>query len=230
MPKFSPVIFDRKTIWHTPLSEIYKLNQPSVIQMHFYVENKQVNLYIVDERGSLYCQRIPFFDSKSLINHFNLFFSSISKRRNLLLTENSLPAEEISSEFYLITKKRDKTFTTKFIDVKQLPDTNNFFNIQVLGNLDNNKQTTLTIYCQEHEFSTLEYGDSIFSAVAKHILEQRSNGQTYPIYITDLDLPRNMLFETHAGTLQTIHFLNYKKRIEKSLNDALHKLSMSGGV
>lgn len=218
---YGPVIFDDKINWHSPIPVIYKLNQPSVIQMFFYVENKKANIFIIDERGSLFNQTMLFYNSQALINHFNIFFSSISKRREILLNGDSLPADKISVEFYLLSKNRKKQYLTTLIEVTPEPDSRSFFNIQVVGDMNEHKQTMLTIYCQDNEFSSLEYGDDIFTATAKHVLKQRSHGETYPIYITDIDLSRNMFVESSVEDLQTIHFLKYKSRIESSLNKAL---------
>ena len=84
--------------------------------------------------------------------------------------------------------------------------------------------TQLTMYCADREFSSQEFGDNLFAAVARYILERRASGELYPIYITDLDISRTTLGADAASGQQTVHFLNYKKRIEKRLNDALASL------
>ena len=220
---FSQVIFDSALKWHSPVPDIYKLNKSSTIQMFFYAESKEAHLYIIDERGSLFNQVLPFIDGKSLINHYVLFFKSIAKRRNLLINGNSQPIEEISSEFYLLTKKRNQYFSIKKIDVAPKSDNLNFFNIQVLGDLDKKDNTTLSIYCQDEEFSTVDYGGEIFNAVANHVLELRDYNRAYPIYITDIDPSRGLFFGSDVEHIQTIHFLEYKRRIEARLNEVFKR-------
>lgn len=219
--EYSPVIFDNGVKANFVLPDIYCLNKPATNQIFFYVERKKVHLFIIDERGSLFTMVMPFYDSRSLINHFQVFFSSITNRRNILLNADSLPVEELSTEFYLLTQKSDKSYTAKLIDIKPEPDHINYFNIQVLGDLDENNQTSLTIYCEDHEFSTVEYGEHTFSAVANHVIKQRKGGATYPIYITDIDLSRSLFFDSDVKSLQSIHYLEYKKRIEIKLNETL---------
>ena len=218
---FSPVVFDTKVNRDFELPEVYRLNKPATIQTFFFVENRKVYLYIIDERGSLFTMVMPFSDSKSLISHFQIFFAAITNRRNILLSADCLEVEEIASEFYLLTQDRDKSYSAKLIDIMPGPDHSSYFNIQVLGDLDENRQTSLTIYCEDHEFSTIEYGKNIFSAVANHVIKQRKGGATYPIYITDIDLSRSLFFESDVKSLQTIHYLEYKKRIEIKLNETL---------
>ena len=67
----------------------------------------------------------------------------------------------------------------------------------------------------------MEHGNSLFQVVAEYIFQRRASGETYPIYITDIDISHSMMEQVKANTLQTIHYLNYKKRIEDKLNMAI---------
>ncbi|HCW94360.1 MAG TPA: hypothetical protein DHU88_00780, partial [Pseudomonas sp.] len=75
----------------------------------------------------------------------------------------------------------------------------------------------VTLYCNHQEFSGLEYGARLFTAVAEYILSQRRNRERYPCYITDLDLSGLR----GRGQGQTVHYLRYKARLEAALNQAL---------
>ena len=76
--------------------------------------------------------------------------------------------------------------------------------------------TQFTVYCDGREFSTLEHGEQIFEALAEHIMQRRRGAKQYPIYITDLDLSK-----LDGDRLQTIHYLQYKKKIEDRLAEIL---------
>ena len=76
--EFSPVIFDKNTTWNTPLADIYKINRAGIIQVFYDIQNKKVAIYIIDELGALFIQKIPFHDSQSLINHFIFFLDQLS--------------------------------------------------------------------------------------------------------------------------------------------------------
>ena len=223
--KFSPVTFDHDANWDTPLPKLYNLNQAQTIQIFFAVENQTVHLYIIDELGSLFTQKMPFYDSQSLISHFSLFFNSTIERRNYLMEGKTSARQDIKVEFYLLDKDSDSSCKATYIEVKPEPYAKNYFNIQVIGNLDDEQKTTLTIFCDDKEFSSLEYGNELFSIVTNHILERRRNRESYPIYISDIDLSQSLLVENDTSHIQTIHFLNYKKRIEDKLNDALKGLT-----
>ena len=218
---FSPVVFDRYTSWETPLSHIYRLNRNGIIQMFYLVHGKHVTIYIIDECGALFIQKLPFHDSQSLINHFMLFFGSTIKHRNILFMDLEQTTKDFPIEFYQLKRADQQNYNVTNIEIVPGMNKRNFFNIQVIGNLDEkNNKTTLAIYCEDQEFSSLEYGNGLFKAVASHVLKGRASGQTYPIYITDIDLSQSLLYDPEIDSLQTIHFLKYKKRIEDKLNKA----------
>ena len=86
---------------------------------------------------------------------------------------------------------------------------------------DANGESIFTLYCDGKEFSTLEHGRELFTSVVKHVLVLRQSGQRYPIYITDISLARSVVGEENVGKMQSIYFLNYKRRIEEQLNRAV---------
>jgi len=97
---------------------------------------------------------------------------------------------------------------------------NSFFDVQAIIEEASPGQVSVTLYCDGMEFSELEYGDQLFSVVARRILEQRREAQRYRCYITDLDLS-GILGDTHG---QTILFLRYKAQLEDSLNAAMDQM------
>jgi adenylate cyclase, class 1 len=67
----------------------------------------------------------------------------------------------------------------------------------------------------------LEFGDELFVVVARYIIACRKNRETYPCYITDLDLSLcHELIAPQTG-IQLIHYLHIKNDIEQRLNEAL---------
>ena len=75
-----------------------------------------------------------------------------------------------------------------------------------------------TIYCNEKEFSSLDYGNKVFYAAYQYILQFRNVKSNHPIYITDIDLPFSTFRISNLAQLQTIHYLNYKQKIEDKFN------------
>ena len=92
--------------------------------------------------------------------------------------------------------------------------------MQVIGEEDDRGNILFTIYCDQHEFSELELGEELFNTAARFILGRRFSKERYPCYITDLDMSRCAI-GVPGQPIQTIHYLQHKYQLEKSLNKAL---------
>ncbi len=101
----------------------------------------------------------------------------------------------------------------------QAPISHPFYDVQAIVEPGDGRQRHVTLYCNHREFSELEYGRDLYRSVAQHILAQRSGGERYPCYITDLDLSAVL-----AGQqAQTVHYLRDKSELEDALNAALQQ-------
>lgn len=218
--KFSPVLFEHQSHGDKFIQKIYKLNKADTIQLFYSTENNMADIYIIDENGSLFFQTIPFHDSNALINHFNLFFKETINRRTFLMLDVQSNIENIGIEFYSINYDKKNNATIKILNDELEEVQQGFFNIQVIGSPED-EHNSLSIFCENNEFSLIEHGKELFNVVAEYVIKQRADGQKYPIYITDIDISRGLMGQVESDKLQTIHYLNYKKRIEDKLNQAI---------
>lgn len=219
---YSPVIIDRHALPDTLLPAIFKLNRPGVIQVVYRIDGPTAEVYVLDERGSLFNQRVSFFDRGALVDHFRVFFDAVLNRQHFDISVNNSDMPALEVEFYEANKD-EVTGRRKLVQVHVEPGqrVRHYFKVQVIGEVLGTGQPSFTVYCNEVEFAGLAYGERLFSEVATYVLRQRRSGQRYPIYITDIDGPRSMFGGEPGGRVQTIHFLNYKKQIEQWLNDAV---------
>lgn len=81
----------------------------------------------------------------------------------------------------------------------------------------------ITLYCDQQEYSQLEYGDQLYAVVARQILGQRRSAGRYRCYITDLDLSELLADEQGSTCLH----LRYKRELEQALNDGVEQLQAS---
>jgi adenylate cyclase, class 1 len=217
---FSPVIFEHRTHSNKILQDLFKLNKANIIQLFYSTNNNMADIYIIDENGSLFFQTMPFYDSKALINHFNIFFKGTINRRLFLMLDTQSNLDNIEIEFSLITYDNAKNIKLNRLTNELDEGGLGFFNIQVIGS-PNDEHNSLSIFCEDREFSYIEHGSELFNVVAAYVIQQRASGQKYPIYITDIDISRGLLYQVESDKLQTIHYLNYKKQIEDKLNKAI---------
>lgn len=206
--QFSTIYFDQAVLENTPIQLIYSLNRPQVIQLFYYESKADTTIYIVDERGALHIQRHNKANPGYLLKQYAVFLESILNR-NLFETL-------LTIEYCEIRKGVAGDFSSNPVQFKATPP-NSELNLRITGEATN-KGIVYTIYCNEKEFSSLDHGNQVFYAAYQHILQFRNGKVSYPIYITDIDLPFSAFRVDNPEQLQTIHYLNYKQKIEDKFN------------
>lgn len=217
-PTYSALTIDMHS--SLPLLQlIYRHSKADVIQFYFQSKGSVLDLYVLDERGSLFQHTLPLVEPKLLLQHYNTFLNSIVKRQTATL-DNSIEDQSKVECFQILESRKGKlSLASRDIHFSMA---SRYYNVQVIGDSVGGSEH-VTVYCNDSEFSSLEFGDDVFDTVAQHILSQRKSGADYPIYITDIDLPESILEVESNGTIQTLHYLNYKKRIEKQLNQTVQQ-------
>jgi adenylate cyclase class 1 len=159
-----------------------------------------------------------------LIEHLKVFFEAVITRQqnDISIGDSDMPSLEV--EFYEAVKDHGGGRRLVRADGGTDQLKGRYFNVQVISDASEDDPSRFTIYCNDVEFPGLQYGESLFDAVAAFMLKQREDGSRYPIYITDIDLPRAVFGVEAGGRIQTIHFLNYKKQIEDQLNQAVDRV------
>ncbi|MDH5256653.1 MAG: class I adenylate cyclase [Gammaproteobacteria bacterium] len=223
--EFLSVKFNEFSLRTSPLPVMYDKNKKNVIQ--FFVQKTKTNVlvYVIDEMGSLFYQKLPMDTVDIVAKHFAYFFSNISERR-LLMDEQPLgdifdedkDFSEYTTELYQLKKNKFR-YETEIIALKE-QRSDSAYHIHVEGDIVN-KKTAFSFYCDDVEFSSLDWGSKVFREVAKHIIKKRKDHKKYYVYITDLTLSAVMLGKKTSHQAQTVELLKYKKRIEDSLNKAL---------
>jgi adenylate cyclase class 1 len=221
---FSPISTDAFTLTESPLPALFELNRAGCVQLFYQVTGNQAQVYVLDEKGSLFFQEVAFHDNLTLLTQFQRFLEKVQHRRDFLARESGEHADSDEIEYYQIIQRTGGKAKLERQNINPFKQSRSYFGVQVIGDVLEENRTVLTMYCNEQEFSTLEFGDRLFEEVARYVLSKRGSGQTYPIYLTDIDLARGLLGIDAAQGLQTVHFLNYKKRIEARLNQALNNL------
>ncbi len=220
---FSPVVFDRHILSNSPLSLLYRLNEPGTVQLFFQENGSEITVFILDERGSLYQQRESYYSLKSMLCQYKLFIDSVIDRQRFQYSENEIEDIATTLKCYQINRAKENKFQLIPRNISHLNRAQGYFNMQVIVEADDQGRASFTFYCDGQEFSSLEFGQSLYDEVAAYVLKKRQSGIAYPIYITDLDVPRSLL-GGHAEYAQTIHFLNYKKQVESKLNNAMEQV------
>jgi adenylate cyclase class 1 len=220
--EFSPIVFDRYAVHDTPLGRLAPHNRPHVVQLFYQVRGAKAEVYVIDERGSVFHQTAEHHSDASLEEQYRRFLESVIRRGNAS-EHAAATGMDIAPhvEFYLVKGDGSGHTCVERSNQAARPRAQDYFSIQVIGDAD---QRAFSLYCDGREFSSLEFGDELFSRVARHVLAHRRSSDRYPIYITDVDVGRGLLQAEGAVNLQTVHYLSYKKKIEQKLNAALQAI------
>ncbi|VAW75627.1 Adenylate cyclase [hydrothermal vent metagenome] len=219
---FSPIHIDEQTLDNSPLGVALKHNREGVVQLFYRLDHGHAEVWILDELGSLFHQRIIFRDRQTLLGQFQRFLEAVRYRLSNMQQPSSL-SDNDTAEYYRVVRDNMGQWFPETQKASHGNDSH-YLDVQVIGSPDDKAQGTFSIFCGNHEFSVLEHGENIYLAVAQYVTKQRGSGSRYPIHITDIDLSSSVLASESGGGVQTIHFLNQKKHIENLLNDSLHQL------
>ncbi|MEN8259127.1 MAG: class I adenylate cyclase [Pseudomonadota bacterium] len=209
---FSSIVFEKAALDVSPLPLLYSISRERVIQV-FHIQKKEgASVYILDERGSLFTNIHPNANVQIALASYALFLNAILRRYELY--------SAVDIEFYDIQYNSSQGYTAHEIAIWPTA-LRRAFNIRVTGEELYPGHNAYTLYCDDTEFSSMEFGDDLFQQAALHICRMRESKEPYPIYITDIDVPLSALGVNAVSQLQMTHFLRYKREIENRLNGYL---------
>lgn len=215
---YSPVVFDKLTLQQHFLPDIYSLHEAGQINFYAHVDGNIVNIYVLDEKGALFYTSHNFFNLQATMAHYDAFFYAALQRLNAYCLDD-YNAEPHKVHFYTL-HEMPRDWNIKPYHVDPLFDSINPFEITVIIELIGNNMQ-YRIFCNDREFSSLQYGETLFEHLAAHIISLRHGKADYPLYITDIDLPLQPYNTDSDKTPQTVNYLQYKAKFEQQLNSAL---------
>ncbi|KPY37351.1 MULTISPECIES: class I adenylate cyclase [Pseudomonas syringae group] len=218
LPRYSPLHLDPHALDEHDLALILPFGQPECIQVFYRINEAEADLYVLDEHNSLWHQRLPYHDEQSLLMPLQRFFHSLVYRRGASLPLDD-PSEPVMLETLYYQVMPSGNSRARRIEPRPAPTAADkpFYDVQAIIEETSPSQINVTLYCDNREFSELEYGDQLYEAVAMQILGKRLEPKRYRCYITDLDLS-GLLDDGHG---QSILFLRHKAELEKLLNEAM---------
>jgi adenylate cyclase class 1 len=195
---------------------------PDCVQVFYRINDGVAELYVLDEFNALWQQRLPFHDEQSLLVPLQRFLQSIIYRRDALLPlDPHQPLGAVQILYYqLLPSGSGRARRAEPRPAPQTPANKPFYDVQAIIGKAAPGQVGITLYCNQREFSELEFGDQLFAVVAQQIVGQRREAERYRCYITDLDL---------SGLLGDVQspsnlYLRYKADLELALNEALNQV------
>jgi adenylate cyclase class 1 len=214
-PNYSPLVVDRNALNRHPLRLVAKMGVPNRVQVFYQRNGDHSDIFIHDERGSVFFTQKHYHDEKTVLNSIRHFLDNIQLRRSTLQQqENSAKVA-----YYEIRRNNRGDMHAQRRTFPPAEQEKSLHSIQAIAQTGTFGDVFYTVYCDNREFSQLEYGDALFAAVAGYIASLRRNQERYPCYITDLDLSQ---LDLQLGEeLQTVQYLQHKEKLETAINQAL---------
>ncbi|MFF7707390.1 class I adenylate cyclase [Pseudomonas sp. NPDC007930] len=215
LKRYSPLHMDPKALQEHDLALILPHAHPNCVQVFHAVMGDEAQVYVLDEFNTLWRQRQAFFDEPSLLAPLRRFLTRIADRRATQLSLRE--PQQLETIFYRLNTPQG----SRLRQVERLEPSSavneGFYEVQAILFKSTSQQTRVVLYCNQREFNELEHGEALYRVVAEEILSQRSGGERYHCYITDLDL-------SALGNEQTLSsnvYLRYKADLEQAINQAL---------
>jgi adenylate cyclase class 1 len=221
LASYSPLHLDPMALEDHDLALLLPMGQPDSIQVFYRISDDQADLYVLDEFNALWQQRLPWHDEQSLLVPLQRFLQSIQYRRDALLPMDAIQPMSLETLYYqLLPSGPGRARRVEARPAPKTPVNKPFYDVQAIVGKAAPGEVQVTLYCNQREFSELEHGEQLFSAVAREIVGQRRETERYRCYITDLDLS-GLLGD---GQSSSNSYLRYKADLERALNEALEQV------
>ncbi len=217
---YSPLLLDARALPNHPLKLISEAAAKPGVYLFFQAQGDCADIYLIDQKGSLFFRQQPYRDTPSLLRPLHRFLRAVLARQNVgeQLAPNKLAPPVAMYEICSTRSGTAKGFNGRLYlekrsvtgDLSQV----NFVNVQAIAEPDHQGGISYSFYCDDEEFSALQYGAAVYNAVARHIRDLRTGAEEYPCYITDLDLSQCREILAPVGELQLIHYLTVKTELE----------------
>lgn len=226
-PGYRPLYLDAMALRDQDLALILPMARKDCVQVFFRIDDSQAELYVLDEFACLWQQRLPYHDEPSLLAPLQRFLQSILYRREALQPlDGQAPSSALEIHYYQLQSIGNGQ--PRRLERRAAPQsaTNKpFYDVQAIIGKGTAGRRHVALYCNQREFSELEYGDQLFSVVAREIIGQRREAERYRCYITDLDLSGLLNDAPRSSNL----YLRYKADLERALNSALDQIDALRG-
>ncbi|MCH9670119.1 MAG: class I adenylate cyclase, partial [Gammaproteobacteria bacterium] len=204
------ITFDERMVQQSAIATAYGGAKPNQICCSYQLKGKRAELYVVDEKGALFFDDVPFDDETIVVRNLSEFLESVHYRQ----ASESFDVVPPALKFFEIVRKSGG-LALRAVQEDYRNKLNPSSAVQVIAQLTKEGETIFSLFCEDQEFSTQQHGEGVFEALAQSILAKRRGRQAYPIHITDLDLSR---LSKNASRLHTVHYLTYRRRFEARVN------------
>ncbi len=204
-PHWMQTYFEPYVLQDSVIPLLYQNSRINDINVFFHAQPQQTDLYIIDERSTLFHCPYPNSQISHILNQLQIFLTHLTEQAKLPddIDIHYFELQQNSADIISCHPLSEQT-TTSFEELS----------IRVSASEDGRY---LTFYCNGESFSEQDY-DDIFEQTRQFILSFRKSRNNYRCFISSVDVPCHLLGASTEQQLQTAHYLNYKQTIEQQLS------------
>ena len=218
--EYVPVVLDRYAVLDDPaLRAVCQASEPDSIQVFFLDQGLRVQIWVIDERGSLATWDQPASGRKPVLTPLLRFLDNVTERRSLRRSEAATVLAGVRC-WELV--RRDGDWCPEYRPNPETGAPVPGFEIQAIGVQGGDGQLAFDLYCDDQEFSVQEYGGQRIPALVHYLRSRYPEQVTRRIWVTDLHLPHDLNPQAYRQDIQTSQYLHYRCALEEALNRELH--------
>lgn len=216
---YLPVVFDRYALLDDPaVRAACQASEPNSIQVFYTIRSERAQIWVIDERGSLFGWGQPVTSRRYLLTPLLRFLENLIERRTLRYSEE--PAALAGVRCYELVANSG-LWGPEYRPQTDMGAPLSGLEVQAVGVQEGDSRVRFDLYCGEQEFTVLQYGDQLIPAVAHYIHSLRQSRDRYPVYLTDVHLPHDLDPRVYQQDIQTSQYLYYRTVLEEALNREL---------
>ncbi len=218
--KYSPLVIDSNALHKHPLRIISGKSKSNCIDIFFHRFDIGVELYLVDEKGSVSHLAFRGRRNHNPLKTLHRFLRAVLNREALTNPDFDIDFGIFPINFYELHHDNHHRYAATSRAVT--PESGEIAKFEVKATAHfHNEQIRYDFHCDNQEFLAQDFNEQLFMVVAKYILSRRQVGENYPVYLTDLDLGLAKDAICDYGQLQITHYINIKHQLEYQLNQAI---------
>jgi adenylate cyclase class 1 len=180
------------------------------LDLYFYRKTRNsIEVVARSPSGCVHFQSHRNINIGQLIGHYQQFFDKIQNR-------NLLSCGQIETLRYYEFVQNKASGSTK-ISVLETPADSlyrKFSLVQAIATQKHVFSAGFDLFTDDQSFRYMDHGEGVYLRLRDQLLSKRKSGESYPIFLTDIDL------SAIQEKVSIIEALGYKKMIESKLNKA----------
>lgn len=210
---FVPTRLDRLSLPDSPLPALFEQIEPGLIQVCYRVGERGIDLFVFDECGALFQQRVPGGDEYHLMMQQRRFLDTVATQR--LLSDAGTQSQR-GATFARVTGMPGGEWQIEPVKVPRTRVTDHTALVLTVG-AGGRLNEGFRLQSGSTEFDSLLLGEDLYSAVAEHLQRLRRGGANYPVYLTGVVGAEGEL----GSPCQLMALLRLKQQVEQRIAAAM---------